>query len=251
MTTWAKFFSGVVLCFSLAGCYTSVQNLYQDPSFTQASIMQGGIGVAGIAGAGKLTQAQSISLSETISSALSAKFGRIRVAPAGQFVRALGMPRYRSMLHYLKNTGVVRQSDLALIKKHILHLRYVVFARMINTGITENTSNNYTPAQTDSDGNVISPATSETDASSTQSIRVFFMIYDLYQNRVVWSGYLDNSGDSINSCDHTAVSSGSTVVVNINSNNSSCAYPRAPSVYTVFSGLVPSFVHAVPTKASH
>lgn len=241
-----KLFFIAAICGCLIAC-VSVQGLYQDPSFTYASIKQNNIGVAGVVSVPrKLKAREQNACANVLHTALVEKYPGLVIMPAGDAVRAMGDSSYRQMMRYYRDNGVVPSDYLNILRRHVSHMRYLVFARILEDRVEH--SRQTTDQQ---DG------TNKIEYQTTLSLTIHLDVYDVQTKNIVWSGSVTDSTYNANS--YTAASTdtykhesiGHEIVQDVASMLTTQTveqhheYPSAPSVkqflQTIFSELLTRF----------
>ncbi|MBU0455910.1 MAG: hypothetical protein ABIH77_02405 [Pseudomonadota bacterium] len=181
--------------FALSAC-VSVEGLYVDPSFTYASIMENNIGVGGVVSVPRdLTAARQSAYANQVRAAIMQKYPGINVMPSGDLTRALSAPDYRRMMRYYRDYGVVQDEYLKTAHRHIKRMRYVAFARIVEDQISHNRT------QEDPGPHTRGSVTMTT----TLTMKVNMVVYDLNNDRMVWSGAVTESNENNNHYDMNAV----------------------------------------------
>jgi len=187
---WSKgrYYILAVMCCLIFAC-VSVQGLYRDPSFTYASVQQHNIGVVGVVSVPrKLSHREQTACAGLLHAALVEKYPGMDIMPAGDAVRAIGVSSYRKMMRYYRENGVVQSRYLAALQRHVTHMRYLVFARILEDRVTHSRQTYEQPHNTD-----------EIDFRTTLSLTVHLDVYDVALRRIVWSGSVANSTSHANS----------------------------------------------------
>lgn len=179
----------VLLCF--VGC-ASVEGLYVDPSFNFGSLARGNIGVGGVVSVvNRTSRSQLTALGSLISGRLLDQYPGLTVMPVGDTVRALGASRYWQMMGYYQENGVVPDQYLSALRRHVSHIRYLVFARIVDNRIGHQRTQ-------DVDDPAINTGTT-IHYSTVRTLRIHMDVYDLDQHRVVWGGSYGSSRSTANS----------------------------------------------------
>lgn len=234
----------LAIVFLLAGCVFggTVHDFKQSRTLTTASIQQGGMAVMGVIGYHKsfLTKEQA-KLNHTMGQILVEGFLKATVKKTPAVKKTLGIANYRAIMAYMRNSLVLPPAKIALLKKKLPHIRYVVFAWLLKTSTTQ--SSDYEPATTDAHGKVTNNAS--LTHSTTRFITVRFGVYDLKLGAMVWSGYLNDSDDADLDCDTLYTYPDGTDNYNVGGAYG-CDYPAAPSINYVLTDLMGSFLYSFP-----
>lgn len=196
----------ILICFLgifclLTGCAT-VEGLYQDPSFTYGAVRAGNIGVGGVASTSRaLSSGEQSAYGNLVRNSLVQHFPGMNIMPQGDAVSALGAPRYQTMMRYYADNGVIQDQYLTAFKDHITNMRYLVFARIVSyqTSRRHDEVKDFDYPSHHHAGNFNHHTSESLNYYSTLEMRVEMSVYDLKQQRVVWSGNLDDSQENKNS----------------------------------------------------
>ncbi len=256
MSITKKITFAVILLFAsiFAGC-VSVQGLYVDPSFTYQSVLANNVGVGGVVSATRIIpSSQQTALSNLIQNALIKHFPGLPVMPAGDAVRAIGVVRYKAMIEYYRRHGVVPNQYLDALYKHIIYMRYIVFARV------EQDSISHSREQDDNPNTVNNNAVSTINFLTTLTLRVHMDVYDVKARRIVWRGSVRDSTSRSNRYEVPSMITGrhegfkravaqsvlgmaGTALV-----DSHHSYPTAPSFYNFMQRIFNDMVGKFPKK---
>lgn len=183
------FFSFIIMLIFLffAGCAT-IQGLYVDPSFTFVSIASNNIGVGGVVSSSRnLKPSQQTAASNLLQSAIIQRYPGLSIMPAGDTVRALGVARYRAMMQYYQQNGVVPNQYLSALSQHISHMRYIAFARIEQDQISHDRG------EYENNDDIYGSGTANIVYSTRLTLRVQLDVYDLSTQTIVWRGSLSES----------------------------------------------------------
>lgn len=173
----------------IAGC-VSVQGLYHAPSFTYQSIYNDNIGVGGVALVTRpLSTAAKTAYADYLQSALISKYPGLNIMPAGDAITALSPRVYRHMMRAFRISGTIRPEYLQLLQKHIHHMRYLVFARILSAHVDHDT---------DIEPDPVYKHQENTTYSTKLTLLVKLIVYDLTTKRIVWSGTITDSNSNTN-----------------------------------------------------
>ena len=174
--------------------------------------------------------------------------------PSGDAVRALGAARYQTMMEYYRRHGVVPDQYLDALYKHIIYMRYIVFARV------EQDSISHSREQDENNATVNNGSVSTIRFMTTLTLRVHIDVYDVKGRRIVWRGSVSESTSRSNNYDVPSVATGrhegfkravadsvlgmaGTALV-----DSHHSYPTAPSFYNFMQRIFNNMVSKFPEK---
>ena len=236
----------LTLPWALGGCGPSVQGLVHDPSFVYPALAQGGITAGGV-----------VSLQETLSSEQQALYGSfmrdgfvdqrqdLTIAPMDSVVEALGLARYKSMLEGFTLMGSLAPETLGRLADSYNRTRYIAFARVEGDRLSQDRRRN---ESTNSLGLPEEVVTSVSTRTTTMTLKV----YDLQQEREVWSGSITFSGH--NSLEYRRLGTGYSQVLGLinevaqmfQTDDEAFPYPDYPLIEDNLLNLFAQFGYSLP-----
>jgi hypothetical protein len=223
--------------FGLTACTPKMNGLFQDPSFTYASMTQNGFAIGGVAipkdqksNTDPATVAQESHYAELLREGILNARPGVLIMPAGEVAQALG-EKYDPMMTYYAYRDVAADEYLKMIQSKTTHIRYVMF--------TSIPSNNTSQVMTDNGDNLT--------YTSYRTVTVSAKIYDLNTDQIVWSGSLSESAQNTNTYATTQIDNpqntteaiASSVIGGLEKDQiqKHATYPNPPDTLPLVSGI--------------
>lgn len=230
-----KSVSFLALLSVLPSCATRVAGLQHDPSFTYQRLRSSTLTVAGVVpSANALNLPRESRRAALLVKELVSKRPDITLQPTSQLLNAAGMASYKEMLEEYRQLGFLSEARLLPARSGDTKLRYLLFARIEKNDEERELDHPATEGGSSQRKMII--------ARTTRGLDVSFRIYDLQTLKSVWSGAIKKYDYNRKEYPQTLTPDGKSV------DESTLAYPPAPSVETVLRFVFKGFVENLPAK---
>lgn len=174
----------VAAALSFSSCATRIQGLTKSADFTYPNVKSGKLVVGGVTSVnGDVDYRKGMSLSNALKTQIVEEREDLSVTHAGMVAKSLGKEAYASILSSIENEGSLSSAQVEMLSAKIQGRRFLVFSKIENDQTNQNRRQ---IDKTDSNGNATGE--SEMVSSTSRSVDVSFLVYDLMKKEIAWSG---------------------------------------------------------------
>jgi len=253
-----KFSTLLILILLLVGCKTEVVGLQQDQSFTYDSALQGAFVAAAVTSlADDLNDRQRMLYSEILAREFVDERPEFTLFRSGVLISSYSLQQYRAWLNNYQLSGEIADTFANAIRKTYPHARFVILCRIEENRVAQHHSETETDvADSEEDRKKGEFEFVQVDVTLTTSRQVgaTLSIFELQQNKVVWSGYVAKSEANSSSSSRTFdkhnrwreefVDSFIDALIGVDNQG----YPQAPAFEKVLASVFEGFAENMPEK---
>lgn len=247
----------ILICLAgLVACKTPVVGMQQHPSFTYQAAMQSRFIIGGVVSTiTPLDDMTRMRFSDLMGRTFAEKKPGLLIMRAGYVRKALGRKPYRLMLDAYRETGVIDPVDVEQVRRAFPDTRYLMLVRIEDNRISQNhdqTETNVADSPEDAKKGDYDQVSVDVSLSTTREMGAALIIYDLKQDVIAWSGYINGSDLNSNNSSRTfnkdkrwkeeLVDAFVDTLIGFNSGE----YPAAPSQDDVLADIFEGFAENMP-----
>lgn len=247
----------VLICLvGLAACKTPVVGMQQHPSFTYESAMNSRFVIGGVVSTVMpLDDMTRTRFSDLMGRSFAKEKPRLAIVRAGFLIKVLGYQAYEQMLDEYRDTGVISPLDADQIRRALPDVRYLMLVRIEQNRVIQNhdqTETDVADSSEDAKKGDYDQVQVDVSLTTTREMGATLTIYDLKQDVVAWTGYVNGSDINSNNSSRTfnkdkrwkeeLVDAFVDTLIGLNSGE----YPVAPSQQEVLADIFEGFAENMP-----
>lgn len=248
-----------LITIALVGCKTQIAHLQKDPSFTYVAMTQHQLVVGGVVSMVDPEQPllERVRLGEMLARAFKEERRELRFISTGLLQKKLGSENLAKLQDDYQSTGTIEAMDVEQIRQLIPDARFLILCRIESNHVSQDrreTETKVADSAEDEKKGEYEHLRVEVTLTTSRGISASLLIYDMEQQRLVWSGFLNQSKSNSNSesniiddDQHWAEQIiGSFIDSMIDQDD--LTYPEAPSVDRVLEEVFEGFAENMPEK---
>jgi len=198
----------VLICLAgLTACKTQVIGLQQHPSFTYETLIQSRFVIGGVVST--VTPLEDITrmrYSDLMGRTFAEEKPRMMLVGAGHVLKALGYEPFEHMLDAYRDSGVVDRMDAAQLRRTFPDIRYLMLVRIEKNRVSQNhdqTETDVADSSEDAKKGDYDQVQVDVSLTTRREMGATLTIYDLKQDVIAWSGYVNASDTNSNDSSRT------------------------------------------------